>query len=152
MELKKTLAAVLFAMFMAVVLGTPARADTNNPYQEICQNITPEEEDLLCKILWAEANNQDMDGQRAVLEVIFNRVLSSSFPDSIELVLSQNGQFSTWKDRNNVEYTHVQLDALQIVSEEATVLPNTKYVFFDTQGKNGRDKIKIGNHWFGAEK
>lgn len=152
MELKKTLATVLFAMLMAVVLGTPARADTINPYQEICQNITPEEEDLLCKILWAEANNQDMDGQRAVLEVIFNRVLSSSFPDSIELVLSQNGQFSTWKDRNNVEYTHVQLDALQIVSEEVPVLPNTKYVFFDTRGKNGRDKIKIGNHWFGAEK
>jgi hypothetical protein len=27
-----------------------------------------------------------------------------------------------------------------------------KYVYFDTGRKNGNRNIKIGNHWFGAEK
>ena len=65
----------------------------------VYKDIVVSEEDgkLLEAILWAEANNQSFEGQKAVIEVIFNRVLSDEWPDTIYDVLSQRGQFATWK-------------------------------------------------------
>lgn len=121
-----------------------------NPYKNIIENLTDEEIDILLKILWAEANNQCMDGQRAVLEVIFNRVLAPEWPDTVIGVLSQKGQFATWKMRNRVNYGSMQTDALQLVYEEPMILPDSRYVYFDTRGRNGTRKIKLQGHYFGS--
>lgn len=112
--------------------------------------ITEAEGDLLERILWAEANNQDFVGQCAVIEVIFNRLRSPEWPDTIEGVLSQKGQFATWKARNKVTPTHVQSDVIsEVLRETETVLPDTSYVFFDRRGVNGRDHVRIQDHVFG---
>lgn len=126
-----------------------------NPYQMIIDNLTPEDEAVLKKIVWAEANNQSITGQRAVYEVIFNRMLSSNDwgqAGGVIGVLSKKGQFATWKSRNKVKSNADQDEALRLVYSEAPVLPSTKYVYFDRRGRNGRDKIKIEDHYFGAEK
>ena len=118
----------------------------------VYSDITVSEEDgeLLAKILWAEANNQSFEGQKAVIEVIFNRVRSNAWPDTIEGVLSQKGQFATWKARNKVTPTEVQYDAIsEVLRETQTVLPSTDYVYFDTKGVNGKAHIRIGGHVFG---
>lgn len=127
--------------------------EVKNPYGEILSKITPAEEAMLCSCTWYEANNQNMIGQRAVIEVILNRVLSDRFPNTIAGVIFQRGQFATARAvKNKGHYTDEQLDALQLVSEEAPVLPDVSYVYFDTRGINGRDKIKIQDHWFGRLK
>lgn len=126
-----------------------------NPYQMIIDNLTPEDEAVLKRIVWAEANNQSITGQRAVYEVIFNRMLSSNDwgqSGGVIGVLSKRGQFATWKSRNKVKSNADQDEALRLVYSEPPVLPSTKYVFFDRHGRNGRDKIKIEGHYFGAEK
>lgn len=126
-----------------------------NPYQMIIDNLTPEDEAVLKKIVWAEANNQSITGQRAVYEVIFNRMLSNNDwgqGGGVIGVLSKKGQFATWKSRNKVKSNAEQDEALRLVYSEPPVLPSTKYVFFDRRGRNGRDKIKIEDHYFGAEK
>lgn len=126
-----------------------------NPYQMIIDNLTPEDEVILKRIVWAEANNQSITGQRAVYEVIFNRMLSSNDwgqGGGVIGVLSKKGQFATWKSRNKVKSNADQDEALRLVYSEPPVLPSTKYVFFDRRGRNGRDKIKIEDHYFGAEK
>lgn len=126
-----------------------------NPYQMIIDNLTPEDEAVLKKIVWAEANNQSITGQRAVYEVIFNRMLSNNDwgqAGGVIGVLSKKGQFATWKSRNKVKSNADQDEALRLVYSEAPVLPSTKYVYFDRRGRNGRDKIKIEDHYFGAEK
>lgn len=126
-----------------------------NPYQMIIDNLTPEDEAVLKKIVWAEANNQSITGQRAVYEVIFNRMLSSNDwgqAGGVIGVLSKKGQFATWKSRNKVKSNADQDEALRLVYSEPPVLPSTKYVFFDRRGKNGINKIRIEQHWFGAEK
>lgn len=120
-----------------------------NPYMDIIDSLTDDEEALLKRIVWAEANNQPIEGQRAVIEVIFNRILSDRWPNDLVSVLSQRGQFATWKHRNRVTANGDQDAALALVYAEPPVLPSTEYVFFDTKGRNGKDKIKIKDHWFG---
>lgn len=125
------------------------KTDTKEPvYKDI--EVSEEDAVLLEQIIWAEANNQRFDGQRAVLEVIFNRVLSPEWPDTIYDVLSQRGQFATWKSRGRAKPTQVQSDVIsEVLRETETVLPDTSYVYFDTKGKNGRDHVRIQDHAFG---
>lgn len=118
----------------------------------VYEAITVSEDDaiLLEQIIWAEANNQSFKGQKACCEVIFNRVLSDEWPDTIYDVLSQKGQFVTWKSRSKARPTEVQSDVIsEVLRETETVLPDTSYVFFDTKGVNGRDHVKIQDHVFG---
>lgn len=125
------------------------KTDTKEP---IYKAITVSEDDaiLLEQIIWAEANNQNFKGQKACCEVIFNRVLSPDWPDTIYDVLSQKGQFATWKSRGKAKPTEVQSDVIsEVLRETETVLPDTSYVYFDTKGVNGQDHVKIQDHVFG---
>lgn len=55
---------------------------------------------LLCGIIWAEARGESLEGKKAVGVVIMNRVLSDEFPDTIEEVIYQRGQFQPVIDGN----------------------------------------------------
>lgn len=121
-----------------------------NPYQELIDNFTEEEKELLYKITFAEAGNQNLDGQRAVIEVILNRLLSPQYPNTLVGVLSQRGQFTTWGSRNKVKYNQEQITALDLVYSETPIL-NTDYLIFSV-GKSswGRNYIKIDDQYFGT--
>ncbi len=55
---------------------------------------TTEEAQMLATLAMAEAEGEDTIGKALVILVVLNRVESDSFPDSIEEVIFQNGQFS----------------------------------------------------------
>ncbi len=115
--------------------------------------ISDEEYIELCQIVAAESQTQGLEGQKAVVEVIFNRVLSPEYPNTVHGVLSQRGQFATWRLRTAkwVE-PYRAVDAIAaVVTNGRTVLPDTSYIYFDTKGINGRKHIKIQDHWFGAK-
>jgi len=123
-----------------------------NPYQTLILSLTEDERDLIYRITYAEAGNQPIEGQRAVIEVILNRVLSDKFPDSVEEVLSSPGQFSTWKLRNKISYREEQIEAFAQVYSEEPIL-NKNYVYF-SRGKQsyGINHVKIEDHWFSERK
>lgn len=126
--------------------------ETFNLYEHIAMEMTSEEFRLLGLILAMEAQDEPYDGQKAVVEVIFNRVLSPDFPDTVYDVLSQKGQFATWKYRNNPYNTPNQTQTGAIAEviangNQNTILPEG-YVFFSRGKVNGTDFIKIGNHQF----
>jgi spore germination cell wall hydrolase CwlJ-like protein len=52
---------------------------------------------LLACLVHAEAGSQSYEGKLAVANVVLNRVKSSKYPDSIEAVIYQPGQFSVAK-------------------------------------------------------
>lgn len=114
-------------------------------------SISDSEMDELRRIVAAEAQNQSMEGREAVVEVIFNRVLSPEWPDTVHGVLSQRGQFATWKLRYaSWVVPDAAVAAIEYVMQNGrTVLPDTSYVYFDTRGTNGSSHIKIGAHYFG---
>lgn len=130
-------------------------------YGKILEAMTDQEYDEMQRIMFLECRGEPLDGKYAVAEVIFNRVLSEDFPDTVHDVLSQTGQFSTWHyvgqayyvDESAEDIAKAKKDIyLAIVAHynfDNIVLPDMNYIFFDTKGKNGKEHIHIGNHYFG---
>ena len=145
----KKIIVCLTAALMALMPMTVKAEEIPRPvYADI--TVSEYEGYLLERILWAEANDQSFEGQKAVIEVIFNRVRSKDWPDTIEGVLSQKSQFSTWKDRNRVTPTEIQSDVIsEVLRETETVIPGD-YVYFSTKKhKWMHDCFKIEDHYFG---
>lgn len=59
---------------------------------------------LLASLVHAEAGNQCYEGKLAVANVVLNRVKSSVFPNSIEHVIYQNGQFTVARNGSLKKY------------------------------------------------
>lgn len=118
--------------------------------------MTDDEAQLLRSILALEADygTEGHDGQKAVVEVIFNRVLSPRWPDTVADVIYQRGQFATVKYLKR-PYNHPgehEDDAIsEVLRETATELPDTDYTYFSTTKVNGRAFVKIGNHYFSKD-
>lgn len=71
----------------------------------------------LAKIAMAEAESEDTEGKALVMQVVLNRVWDDEFPDTIEEVIFQKGQFSPI---SNGRYDEVEPDedcyrALQLI-------------------------------------
>lgn len=107
-----------------------------------------EQEELLASIIFCEAGNQSYTGQVAVGAVVMNRLNHSNYPDSIEEVIYQKGQFAPvatgWLDkvRNNCEYTESAMNAAKDALNGANPVGNC--LFFDRGGSG----MKIGDHFF----
>ena len=121
-----------------------------SPYTDLIDTLTDDEKYLIYQITFLEAGNQSIEGQRAVVEVILNRVLSDKYPDTVEGVLSQSDQFTTWSYRNSKSHNKEQEEALQLVYEEEPILTLDYLMFSRGKFSWGRNYIKIGDHWFGT--
>ena len=74
-------------------LPADAKLRTLEPGETIVP-ITPQEKELLTRLVYAEARGESLEGQIAVAAVILNRVQSSRFPDTVWDVIHQPGQFT----------------------------------------------------------
>ena len=115
--------------------------------------MTDEEAQLLRSILALEADygTEGHDGQKAVVEVIFNRVLSPRWPDTVADVIYQRGQFATVKYLKrpyNRPGEHEDDAISAVLRETETVLPSTDYVYFSRGKSNGKAFVKLNHHWF----
>lgn len=107
--------------------------------------------ELAC-VTFLESGNQSAEGQQAVVEVIFNRVISPDFPDTVHGVIHDDGgigvvQFSTAAHIDTAEPTQEQYDAIYAALFEESILP-TDVVYFSRSGENDRVWGKIGDHVF----
>lgn len=121
-----------------------------SPYTETIDSLTQEEKELICKITYREAGNQPIEGQRAVMEVILNRLQSDVWPDDIKTILSTPGQFTTWKARNKItdeKLLEMESVLLLVYTDTHTILPNNNYVYFNCKNP-GKESINIEQHWF----
>lgn len=156
------LAAAVLATALAIrTYAMEPEYEWKNPYREIAQSLTEEDINALASMVWYESGRADepIDGQRACVEVVFNRIMNEGWagkigkPGSAKDVIYEKGQFATlWEIRTDGYYTQKQLDVIQMVCEEPPILPHTGYVYFDTGRYNGRDHVKIGRHYFGRGK
>lgn len=106
--------------------------------------------DLVAKITKLEAGNQSDDGQQGVITVIFNRVASKEFPNSVESVLSQKNpvQFTTWSKINGAKPTEKEYRNVQAVLEGSANnnITGNNWLYFNGVGPGSA--IKIGDHKF----
>lgn len=76
---------------------------------ESVQSWNNKDSEILLKIAMAEAEGEGTEGKALVMKVVLNRVASKEFPDSIEGVAFQTGQFEPVLD--NGRYWNVEPDA-----------------------------------------
>ena len=122
--------------------------------EEIETEIFEGELELLAQLVRAEAGNQSMEGKRAVVDVVLNRVESEAFPGStIEEVIFCPSQFSCITDGgfdraawtvDESDYEAVRLE-LENRTDESIVFFN-----YGTRCANGNYAYTIGDHVFGT--
>lgn len=102
---------------------------------------------VLAQLVHAEAGNQSLEGKRLVADVVLNRVHSDDFPDTIEGVIHQNGQFECV---SNGSYHRAADD---ITEEDCLAVAMEWYeqldynVVFFQRGKLPSG-YKVDDHWF----
>lgn len=112
--------------------------------------ITPEDIELLACLAWREARGEGLLGMRLVIEVVFNRVLSDKFPNTIYDVLYQPGQFAPdygVPELDEITPTEEQYEAVWLAITETPIL-EPDVVFFATTPLYGEIFLHVGGHYF----
>ena len=113
-------------------------------------DITPEDIELLACLAWREARGEGLLGMRLVIEVVFNRVLSDKFPNTIYDVLYQPGQFAPdygVPELDEITPTEEQYEAVRLAITETPIL-EPDVVFFATTPLYGEIFLHVGGHYF----
>ena len=115
--------------------------------------LTAEEVELLARIVQLECGHDIRDGKYATIETILNRIKDERYPNTLEEVLSQKGQFGTWRNRN-IDKATPNLDTYEAVF--MVLNGQTNVLSFDRLKFNnepiGYSPIKIGGQYYGRQK
>ncbi len=140
-------------MVITTELHEPEPEIVSQPSRYDGIKISDADLDTLARLVWIEARGEPFEGQVAVVEVVLNRVLSESFPDTVKEVVYQNNpvQFSLAACIPATTAEEVQYRAIEeaITSEEP--ITDTDVVYFSTTAQNDRIFARIGNHVFCRE-
>jgi hypothetical protein len=125
----------------------PTLEPTPEPTPTPRLTLTADEVDLIARIVWHEARGESLEGQRAVVEVIFNRIEADNFPDTVEDVIYQKNQFASAGYVDSAEPTTEQFEAINEALYEEPMLPGD-VVYFSRGAENDRVWGVIGGHTF----
>lgn len=109
--------------------------------------LSLEEEDLLAKVIWAEARGESAEGQQAVAEVVLNRLVSEGFANTLDGVIYGDGQFRSVPYLKDAEPWQAQYDALEAALYGPNILPMDVY-YFAREETNANVWGRIGKHIF----
>ena len=116
------------------------------------ENATYSDEEvyLTAQLVHHEAHNQAYNGKVAVAEVVLNRVQSSLFPNKVNDVIFQNGQFSSLRRLKNINPTELELRiAYNVLNGSLRVLNDKDVMYFRnpkiTSGISASTKKDWGN-------
>ena len=113
--------------------------------------LSPDETgDCLPRIVWLESQGEPVKGQQAVVEVVFNRMRSDVYPDTLYEVLSQKNpvQFCSFKNRDRAKPTQKEYDSIQQVLDGKTRILRDDTMYFSTFPLTEHVEVKIGGHYF----
>lgn len=122
-------------------------------------DVDADEAYLLTKLAMAEAEGEGADGKALVMLVVLNRVLDENFPDKIEDVIYQPGQFSPLIDGrfDEVEPDEECWDALDMIMLDAWD-ESKGALYFESESASEWHKNNLeymfehGNHYFYTDK
>jgi len=108
--------------------------------------FTEREIDLMAQLVWHEAGNQDMVGKMLVADTVLNRMESDRFPNTVEEVIFQKGQFTTAKVLGRIEPPIECYGA--VLSEIDGERYNTEVFYFGRGWGCGTPLFKHQDHCF----
>ena len=133
--------------------GRPFVLTYEDTEEQIEEEIRLGDMELIAQLVEAEAGNQDFEGKCLVVDVILNRVESPDFPDTVEEVIFQDGQFSViengafdkaaWNMKDS-DYAAVAVEYELHSNKQVLYFNNCKYVSGEGEA------FKVGDHWFNS--
>ncbi|MGN0977997.1 MAG: cell wall hydrolase [Faecousia sp.] len=109
--------------------------------------LTWEEQQLLAKVIWVEARGESAEGQQAIAEIVYNRMTSTDFPNTLQSVIYAEGQFRSVPFLDEATPSQAQYEALENALSGPYVLP-ADVVHFATYPVNDNVWGQIGGHIF----
>ena len=112
-------------------------------------SVSNEDIELLALVTMAEAEGENEEGKRMVVDTILNRVDSERFDNTISEVIYAPNQFTSMRN-GRVDRCYVADDIYQLVIEELTNRTNYDVLYFTAYqyGAYGTPMFQIGNHYF----
>ena len=111
----------------------------------------------LSRLITAESGNQPLEGQMAVGNVVLNRVRSSRFPNTVEGVIAQKNQFTTYNSGRLANRTPnaSSVIAAKLVLDGGVVEETEGALYFDSAASSWASRNRtciavIGGHKFYA--
>lgn len=109
----------------------------------------------LSRVIYRESGNQSLEGQMAVGNVVLNRVADPVFPDTVEGVLAQKNQFTTYKSGvlRKTNPSASSIIAAKLVMDGGVVEETRGALFFDSgvnswAARNKKHIATFGDHHF----
>lgn len=128
---------IIIGVLLILTLAIPVQAKAEYSEQE-----------LLARVVEAEAGNQGLYGKRLVVSVIYNRVESDKFPNTIYEVLTSPHQFSTvWNGQ--IEKMEITDETLFAIEFERTHRADNEILYFNNGECSGEFAYKYKGHYFG---
>lgn len=124
------------------------RADGDAADRYASLTLSEEDLELLARLVYLESRGEPYEGQVAVAEVVLNRVLSDRFPDTVEEVIYQAGQFTPASYIESTTPGAEQYEAVADAVNGETCVTGENVVFFSGAPYNDRIYAVIGNHYF----
>ena len=111
-------------------------------------DVTEDEIELLAKLITAEVGGADEEASYLCGSVVINRMNSEKFPNTLEEVIYQKGQYQcSWNGALNKDYTDLSWEiAEELLLYGTTVDPSVVYQSEFAQG--GGVFRKVGNQYF----
>lgn len=134
--------------------SAPPEEPSPEPLPSRYEGLEVTEDDIytLACLVYHEARGEQLEGQVAVVEVVFNRMLSGYFPDTVEEVVFQKygrvWQFSPAPYLYTAEPGETQYEAVYTALSETEYILTEETVFFSTEPYNEQISAIIGNHYF----
>lgn len=115
--------------------------------------VSEDDVETLARLVWLEARGEPFEGQVAVVEVVLNRILSPSFPDTVAEVVYQTKplQFAPSALIPDTTPGEAQYRAVAEALEAAEPITDADVVYFSTEAQNERIFATIGAHVFCRE-
>ena len=89
--------------------------------------------EYMAKCVLAEAGNQDEYGKRLVIDVILNRTENTAFPNTVNDVINQSGQFEVVS--NGTIYNQIPDDYIyNLIDQEINNRTDSEILYFKTLG------------------
>ena len=130
-------------------IDTEAAAEAAIPQWRI--SLTTEQLDLLERCVMAEGGGESYECQKAIACVIINRVLSNKYPDTVEAVITQKSQFSTWPTQiRNAEVSNEVKQAVREALTTAVIPEDILYFRADHYHSWAEDCCRIDNTYFSS--
>lgn len=122
--------------------------------EQIQEEIRLGDMELMAQLVEAEAGNQPFKVKCRVVDVLLNRIESDEFPNTVEGVIFQSGQFSvTTNGAWEKAAWNMQESDFAAVAYEIEVHENKDYLYFNNSSKVGGSGTPdhIGDLWFNTD-